>query len=240
MRLSIAMLAASGCWTGAASPASAPIRAASAPAATAPVAALGQICDTADRIYVVDARADGAAVISERASSVPLAGTVTVISRSDGERRAAPIDAGSVDSDECGGIGGGHAGCSEQGGSTIHSAVLAGDTLVLGNYRSFKLLHGDSYRTCRDADGEPWLATCSTRSWFAIAFRGKGDVAQLAVYRGAGVSGWEPESPAFVEPAARAAGGRYAGQRATLVVGRTSGFVELDGAREPCLALHVE
>ena len=212
---------------------------AATPAAARPAAAIGQICDTPERIVVVDVRSRGEPVIGARESTQSLAGTVTVISRTNGRRTTASIDATSVDTDTCGGTGGGHAGCSESGGSTIESSALAGDVLHLGHFRSFQLFHGDTSRTCRDSDSDPWIATCSTASFFAVAARGEGGAPRLRIYRGSGV-GSGPQSPSLDEPATRTPGGRLASAHAALLVVGGNGMVEVDGRSEPCLALHVE
>ncbi|HVK86815.1 MAG TPA: hypothetical protein VM513_21995 [Kofleriaceae bacterium] len=133
--------------------------------------AVGEVCDTDDRIVVVDARPVGPPVIAAHGSTTDLAGSVVVISRSEGRRVTAAIDRGSVLYDDCGGSAGSHAGCSDLGGSTIRSAALGLDELFLDPYghRSV-LVHDGIASPCRDKTAG-LIATCSTRSWFAVVDR---------------------------------------------------------------------
>jgi hypothetical protein len=197
---------------------------------------MGKICDAGDRIFVVDARRVGNAIVEPRASKTPLAGSVVVISRADGKRTDATIAAGSFETDECGGTGGGHAGCSEQSGLTVRSSALGADELFLGNFRRFLLVHGGTYATCRDSDAEPWFALCSTPTWFAVI--GTSDRRFIRIYQGRRVAGWDAEPPMMQEDVESKPDGRFVGKRATLVMGNATGEVELDGKRESCLAMY--
>jgi hypothetical protein len=189
---------------------------------------VGAICDTPDRIFVVDVHVHGRTVVGPLVSTTPLAGTVTVIARATGKRREAPIAKGSVLTDDCGGVGGGHAGCSERGGSTIKSRVLGKDELFFGDDRRNLLVHGDTYSECRDAEVDPWIALCSTRSWFAVVGKGH-DHDFLRIY---------DKDDYFEEAVTTEADGAYAGARAKVVIGTRTANVELDGTREACLAVY--
>jgi hypothetical protein len=190
--------------------------------------AVGAICDMPDRIFVVDAHVHGRTVVGPRVSTTPLTGTVTVIARPSGKRREAPIAKGSMLVDDCGGVGGGHAGCSELGGSSIKSRVLGGDELFFGTYRHDRFVHGHTDSECRDADDEPWIALCSTRSWFAVVGK-EHDHEYLRIY---------DKDASFDEDVTAESGGTYAGTRAKVVIGTHAASVELDGTREACLAVY--
>jgi hypothetical protein len=191
--------------------------------------AVGSICDTPDRIFVVSARLHGHAIVGKRESRTALAGSVIVISRKTGKRVRGPLAAGSAAIDDCGGEEGGHAGCSEFGGWGIKSRVLGKDELFFGTYRRDMLVHGDTFTECRDSDEEPWLALCSTKSWFAVVGTHR-DRPFLRIY----VAGDEP----IAEDVEDETDGRYTGTRATVSVDKASGSVELDGKREACLAMY--
>jgi hypothetical protein len=189
--------------------------------------AVGAICDTGDRIIVVDAHPHGRAVVGPTATTTALAGTVTVIERSSGKHRAGPIAAGSVDTDACGGEAGGHAGCSESCGSTIRSRVLGKDQLFLGAFERRVLIHGDTEIECRDVP--PWIEACSTPSWFVVVVQDQ-DHQAIRITDVAG--------NVLRDDVTSAIGGRFVGARAKVSIGKGGGTVELDGSREGGLALY--
>ena len=189
--------------------------------------AVGAICDTGDRIFVVDAHPHGRAVVGLTATTTALAGKVTVIARSTGKRREGPISAGSEDTDACGGRAGGHAGCSESCGSTIKSRVLGKDELFLGNFERRMLIHGDTAIECRDVP--PWIAACSTPSWFVVVVQDRDHDAIRIL---------DAADEAVQDDVTATAGGRFVGARAEVSIGKGGGTVELDGRREGCLAVY--
>jgi len=209
------------------------------PAAGAP-AARGKICDTPDHIYVVDAHATGPAVQTVRDSSTPIGGTVVAISRPDGKRVDAPINPGSANVDSCSGTAGGHAGCSEMGGDSIESSALDGALLQMGTYRRYSLSRPDGwFASCRDSEKDPWIAACSTLSWFATLGR-SGDAVAIHVYRKGGqIDPNNEETPEIEEPVQGSAD-HYEGKQASITFDATGGYVEIGGKREPCLALYRE
>lgn len=189
---------------------------------------VGAICDTPDRIFVVDAHLHGRTVVGKRQSTTALAGTVIVISRKTGKRIEGPVAAGSIAIDDCGGEGGGHAGCSELGGWGIKSPVLGKDGLFLGPYRHNYYVHAGKDIACRDTDDEPWIALCSTRSWFAVVGN-RHDHDFLRIY---------DKDASFDEDVTAESDGTYTGMRAKVVIGTGTASVELDGTREACLAVY--
>jgi hypothetical protein len=189
--------------------------------------AVGAICDTGDRIFVVDAHARGRAVVGRTATTTALAGKVTVIARSTGKRSEGPIAAGSVDTDACGGEAGGHAGCSESCGSTIKSRVLGKDELFLGTFERRVLIHGDTEIECRDVP--PWIAACSTPSWFVVVVQDRDHDAIRII---------DAANNLVQDGVTATAGGRFVGARAEVSIGKGGGTVQLDGRREGCLAVY--
>ena len=97
-----------------------------------------------------------------------------------------------------------------------------------GAYRRNMLIHGDAYTACRDSEQDPWLALCSTKSWFAVVGTRPGTF--LRIY-GAG-------DETIDEDVTSETDGRYTGTRATVTIGKGSGTVEVDGKREACLAIY--
>ncbi|HEY1817322.1 MAG TPA: hypothetical protein VGG74_33480 [Kofleriaceae bacterium] len=187
----------------------------------------GPTCDVGDRIVVVVAQPHGPSVAGATAATTLLVGSVTVIVRRSGRRTTAPVDAGSVVADDCGGTGGAHLGCGDTSGWVIHSRALGSDELLLPRFVASVLGRGQAYRMCRDVD-EPRIATCATRSWFAaVGQRHDGLVVDL--YSGPGSAGPLRESPMLAEA--------VPGKRVSVSVTHRGGFIELDGHREPCLAV---
>jgi hypothetical protein len=189
--------------------------------------AVGAICDTGDRIFVVDAHPRGRAVVGPTATTTALAGKVTVIARSTGKRAVGTIAAGSAYTDACGGEAGGHAGCSESCGSTVKSRVLGKDELFLGDLERRMLIHGDTEIECRDVP--PWIAACATPSWFAVVVVDQGrEVIRIV----------DSADTTIEDDVTSTVGGRFVGARAKVSIGKGGGTVDLDGAREGCLAVY--
>nr|HEX4316469.1 hypothetical protein [Kofleriaceae bacterium] len=229
-----------GCGGAARAPAALPSNSPAAPpAAPTARAAVGQVCDDGEHIYAVDAHPVGDAVIGDRESTTKLAGTVTAITRADGKRVDGTLDASSAVVDNCSGTGGGHAGCSMTGGSTIASVGALGTvTLFFGSAHHNSVFRGDAETECRNADDDdPTFASCSTASWSVIA-GGNLDTPYLRVFAGRG--GGTPEHPEqpLVQEAAQTANGHYTGPRASLELHDGGGLATVDGKSEPCLAVY--
>jgi hypothetical protein len=192
--------------------------------------AVGEICDSEDRIVVANARPVGNPVVAVHGATTELAGSVVVISRSEDTRVTAAIDRGSVLYDDCGGSAGSHAGCSDLGGYTIRSAALGSDELFLDPYGHRSVVAHDGVASpCRDSTAGR-IAWCSTRKWFGVIDRADGGKPIIRIYRGGAAA---IEEPATREP------GRYTARRARLIIDKANGSIELDGEREPCLAVNV-
>jgi hypothetical protein len=196
---------------------------------------VGDLCDDGKRILVVETHVAGKPVVSDHDSTTKLAGTIVAITRADGKRVVEQIDARSMAIDNCGGTGGGHAGCSMSGGKSISSRVLGEQGLFFGTTHRDVIFRNETEWICRNVDEEETsIDACSTTSWFAVV-RG-GDEPYLRVFAGDGGDRDRFETPLLQEPV-KVRDRSYAGQRAVLTVSDDGGTLAVDGKTEPCIAV---